>query len=181
MREDTARTSIEIARRVLALHCVIVAAHGVSKEVITEWLQEERLWDALTPRELRFMSKQENPRKDFVRMTWFVESQVALLWAIEKLGHLPSLTTKCDTGPVVGAMPLMFNSTLPFIESASLRSLSVLHQEEEQLYDIRCHVNRPLRGGKAAPDKEVAFFRHYGLLWVVGYCGQSWDDITPDI
>ena len=42
---DTPRTAREIARRAIALHCTIAAAHGVSKEDLIEWLKDERLWD----------------------------------------------------------------------------------------------------------------------------------------
>jgi hypothetical protein len=94
---DTPRTAEQIARRAIALHCTIAAAHGVSRADISEWLQEEGLW--------------------------------------------------------------------------------------EELYDIRCELEKVLRNGKTSPqgfDKDVAFFRHYGLSWVVGYCGQAWDEITPD-
>jgi len=116
-------------------------------------------------------------------MTWFVEAQVALLWAIGKLDCLPPLTEKCDTGPVVDAMPGLFEPTEPFIESALLRSPEELEREEVQLYDIRCQLEKDARTGIASPEgynKYVAYYRHYGLSWVVGYCGQAWDDITPD-
>ncbi len=180
---DTPRTGNEISRRVIVLHCIIAAAHGVPKENITEWLQEEGLWDELTPREIKFMTQDENPDKEISWMTWLVEAQVALLWAIGKLDHLPPLSMKCDTGPVVEAMPGLFESTKPFIESAVLRGVEVLKLEEEKLYDIRCDLAQAIKKGKKAPggcDKDVAFFRHYGLSWVVGYCNQAWDEITPD-
>ena len=180
---DTPRTTEQIARRAIALHCTIAAAHGVSKADISEWLQEEGLWEELTPRELRFMIQEENPDREVWWMTWFAEAQVALLWAIQKIDVLPPLMAKCNTGPVVDAMPGLFESTIPFIESSSLRDPAELQSEEEELYDIRCELEKTLRNGKASPqgfDKDVAFFRHYGLSWVVGYCGQAWDEITPD-
>ncbi len=180
---DTPRTSEEIARRAIALHCIIAASHGVSKKDIIKWLQEERLWNELTPREVRFMTHDDNPDKEVSWMTWFVEAQVTLLWAIGKLNSLPSLTVKCDTALVVGAIPGLFESTTPFIESATLRSAVELDREEEELYDIRCQIEQAIKIGKAVSggyDKDVAFFRHYGLSWVVGYCGQAWDEVTPD-
>jgi hypothetical protein len=180
---DTPRTSEEVARRAIVLQCTIAAAHGVSREDISEWLRKENLWGHLTPRELHFMTNESHPKEEIFRMTWFVEAQVSLLWAIRKLDRLPPLTAKCDTGPVVGAMPGLFESTVPFIESAGLRDTAELRREEEQLYSIRCDIDQARRLGKPPPngyDFHVSFFRHYGLLWVVGYCGQEWDEITPD-
>lgn len=180
---DTPRTGEEIACRAIALHCVIAAAHGVSRDDITEWLREEELWDILTPREIRFMTTTNVSHKEISWMTWLVEAQVALLWAIEKFDRLPPLTAKCDTGTVIKVMPGLFTPTSPFIESASLRGLDELQREEEQLYDIRCEIAQAVRRGEPIPqdyDKDVAFFRHYGLSWIVGYCGQKWDEVTPD-
>lgn len=180
---DKPRTAQEIARRVIVLHCVIAAAHGVAKDDITEWLKEEQLWNELTPRELAFMTRDEHPRQEVIWMTWFVEAQVALLWSIEKLNELPPPTKKCDTGLVVAAMPDLFETTAPFIESAVLRSAAEIEREEETIYDIHCRVNQAIRKGEEIPegyDKDVVFFRHYGLSWVMAYCGQSWDEVTPD-
>ena len=180
---DTPRTAREIARRSIALHCAIAAAHGVSKDDITEWLKEEQLWNEVTPREMTFISEDLNDDKEIVWMTWLVEAQVALLWSIGKLDELPPASAKCDTGIVVGAMPGLFEPTAPFIASATLRSAKDIEREEEIIYDVHCRVDQAVRKGKRIPrgyDKDVVFFRHYGLSWVSGYCGQSWDEVTPD-
>lgn len=180
---DTPRTAKEIARRAIALHCVIAAAHGVSKDDIREWLEEEDLWNDLTPRELRFFAEEENTRDEIIWMTWMVEAQVALLWAIGKLNSLPPVTDKCDTGPVVAAMPGLFDPTAPFIESAVLRNRDEIENAEGRIYDIHVDVVQANRKGELIPegyDESVVFFRHYGLCWVSGYCGQDWDDVTPD-
>ena len=180
---DTPRTADQIARRVIALHCTIAAAHGVSRDDITDWLKEEQLRDELSQRELNFIANDENPRKEVIWMTWMVEAQVALLWSIGKMDALPEATGKCDTGLVIAAMPGLFESTSPFIESAVLRSRDEILREEASIYNIHCSVDQARRQGKETADgydKDVVFFRHYGLCWVRGYCGQSWDQVTPD-
>ncbi|WP_425395928.1 DUF4272 domain-containing protein [Aeoliella sp.] len=180
---DTPRTAEEIARRAIALHCTIAAAHGVSKDDLTQWLKEKQLWEELTPRELAFFSQAPDSPQEVVWMTWLVEAQVALLWSIAKLDALPEPTGKCDTGLVVAAMPGLFKSTHQFIESAVLRSREEIEQEEANVYDIHCRVDQATRNGQKIPggyEKSVVFFRHYGLSWVRGYCGQSWDEVTPD-
>lgn len=182
-RLDMPRTSEEIARRAIALHCTIAAAHGVSKDDITEWLKAEALWNELTPRESTFFRKSPNPRKEVNWMTWMVEAQVALLWSIGKLDALPQPTGKCDSGLVIAAVPGLFAPTSPFIASAALRSRAKINREEAKIYDIHCRVDHAKRKGAEIPggyDKDTVFFRHYGLCWVRGYCGQLWDEITPD-
>lgn len=180
---DTPRTATEIARRVIALHCTIAAAHGVFKSDLTEWLQEEHLWNELTPRELTFFSKKKNPRKEVIWMTWLVEAQVALLWSIGKLAELSPLTGKCNVGQVIAAVPAMFEPTSAFIKSAVRRSREKIKREEANIYDIHCNVDQAKRKRVPIPngyDESVVFFRHYGLAWVTGYVGQSWDEVTPD-
>ena len=180
---DTPRTAREIARRAIALHCTIAAAHGVSKEDLIEWLKDERLWDELTPRELTFFKQDQNSKKEVIWMTWLVEAQVAVLWSIGKMNALPQPMAKCDTGFVIAAMPDLGESTSPFIESAVLRSREEIKREEAIIYDIHCRVDQATRKGNEIPegyDKDVVFFRHYGLCWVRGYCGQAWDEVTPD-
>lgn len=117
------------------------------------------------------------------RMSWFVESQFVLLWSIKKLNELPPPTKQCDTGLVIAAMPNLFETTAPFIEPAVLRSAEEIEREEENIYDIHCQVNQAIRNGEKlleGYDKNVVSFRHYGFSWVQGYCGQSWDEVTPD-
>ena len=180
---DTPRTAEEIARRAIVLYCAIAAAHGVSKDDLVEWLKEERLWDELTPRELTFFAEKRNPGKEVTWMTWLVEAQVALLWSIGKLDALPQPTGKCNTASVIAAMPGFFEPTSHFIESAVLRDRQQIEREEAGIYDIHCRVDQATRKGKAIPDgydRDVVFFRHYGLSWVRGYCGQPWDEVTPD-
>ncbi len=181
---DKPRTAHKIARRAIALHCAIAAAHGVSKQDINEWLLEEQLWNELTPHELIFMAQDEHPANEVMRMTWLVEAQVVLLWSIRRLNELPPPTGQCDTGLVVAAMPALFETTSPFIETAVLRSTKEIERAEETIYDIRCRVGQAICEGGEIPngyDKDVLFFRHYSLSWVTGYCGQSWDKVTPDI
>ena len=181
---DTPRAAEEIARRTIALHCTIAAAHEVSRDDLTDWLKEEGLWNELTPRESTFFAQDRHSRKEVIWMTWMVEAEFALLWSIGKLDSLPPPTAKCDTGLVMASMPALFESTSPFIESAVLHSREEIEQEEANIYDIHCRVGQAMRQGKETAegyDKDVVFFRHYGLYWVRGSCGQSWDQVTPDI
>jgi hypothetical protein len=175
------RTASEVAKRSLALYATISAAHGVSRSDLSEWLKSEGLWSELTPREIEFITNPSPPEKERIWMTWFAEALFTLLWSIGKIQQLPPPTSKCDTDLIIAAVPL-WESTKDFIESAVLKQLAV-DDEAEAIYNINWQIRNALRMGEPIPngyDQDVAFFRHYALNWIIGYCEQSWDEITPD-
>jgi hypothetical protein len=180
---DKLRTAKEVAQRTIALHCAIAAAHGVSKANITEWLKEQNLWSALSPREMSFIESESNDEKSIIRMTWKVEALVPLLWAIKKLDRMNDMTTVSNTGPLVGAIPALFSDTGGYISSASLRKEKETRDEYERIYDSHCEVRSAMRHGSPAYrgiNPHVIFERHYGFNWLIGYLGQAWDVVTPD-
>ena len=181
MDGDTLRTADEVARRSLALYSAVAAAHGVSRYDLAEWLKREGLWGELSPYELRFLTDPQAVEKERMRMTWFAEALYILLWSIGKIKDLPP-PSKCDTDLIINAMPL-WGATAGFIQSAALKTAEV-RNTAEAIYDIRVDIRKAqrLRGPLlSGHDPDVAFFRHYALNWLIGYCGQSWDEITPDI
>jgi len=182
MDTDILRASDEVARRSLALYAVVAAAHGLPTSNLVSWLKDEELWSELTPRELRFLSQTEPPEKEIVWMSWLAEAEYTLLWSIGKIENLPLPRHKCDTELIVNAIPL-WQPTGAFIGSATLKEAEV-RNEVQKIYDIRVEIGKARKAGAPQPDgydKDVAFFRHYALNWIIGYCGQSWDEITPDI
>jgi len=181
MDTDTLRTASEVARRSLALYAAVAAAHGVPRDDLVEWLKEEGLWAEITPRELRFLTQTQAPEKEQIWMTWFAEAEFVLLWSIGKVQTLPPPTSRCDTDQIIAAIPL-WDSTVSFFQSAALREKQV-EEEAEKAYDINVEIRKAIRQGAPIPngyDKDVVFFRHYALNWITGYCGQAWDEITPD-
>lgn len=178
---DTPRSAIEIAKRAIALHCVIAASHEVSKTDIAGWLKSENLYGELSPWERRFVEAEENTRRDIIQATWRVEGQVALLWSIQKIDQMDALTGPCNTTPLIDAMPDLFSSTSAFIESATLRSKEEIGEEYERIYDIHWRVrNAKNKGLPIEYNSGVVQERHYAMNWVTGYCGQEWDKITTD-
>jgi len=178
---DIPRTAVEIAKRAIALHCVIAASHEVSRTAMSEWLKSENLYDELSPWERKFMETETNTRRDIIQASWRTEGQVALLWAIQKIDHMDPLTAQCNTTPLVDAMPELFSSTSDFIESASLRNKEEIEEEYERIYDIHWKVrNAKSTGVPIEYDSGVVQERHYAMNWITGYCGQAWDEITTD-
>lgn len=143
----------------------------------------EHLYEQLSPWERKFMETGESSARDITQATWRVEAQVALLWAIGKIDKMDDLTDKCNTRPLVDAIPELFSSTTSFIETATLRSEEEIEQEYERVYDIHCEFRSAKRKGVATTIKYeggVVQERHYAMNWITGYCGQDWDEISTD-
>ena len=180
---DTPRTALEIAHRAIINHCVIARGHGVSKDDLCEWLEDEKLWDFASPKEQKLLRAAKPSKKDLTAAAWRTEAQVALLWAISKIDDLGSLSHLCATGPLVQAMPELFSSTAPFIKKAKLRNQSVIQAEYDKVYEAHEETRDAVKRGVAIPnavDRWVIQERHYAFNWITGYCGQGWDEISTD-
>lgn len=91
------------------------------------------------------------------------------------------------------------DSVAEFISTARLRSESEIYDANEEIYHIHWRVrdaqfrHEPTPPGKLprmpvedmqppaeSYDSGVVQERHYGLNWLIGYCGQDWDEVTTD-
>src|SRR5262249_44301763 len=96
-------------------------------------------------------------------------------------------------------LPSLRDSVGEFVSRARLRSDEEIRAANEEIYQIHWRVrdfqlrHQPTPPGKLPrraqkdidPPAEsynpgVVRERHYGLNWLIGYCGQDWDDITTD-
>lgn len=180
---DVPQTASDIARRALINQCVIAAGHGVPKSRLRNWLKQEGLWLHASPKEKGFLNIAKSSQRDIFSATWRAEAQVALLWSINKLKSLGTLAETCESGPLVDAIPDLGESTERFIATAKLRPRKKINQEYEVIYDAHCRLRDARRRGVEPPEAinaDVIQERHYAFNWIMGYCGQSWDDITTD-
>lgn len=161
---------------------IISCAYGESKEDVSDWLKKENLWNELTPFEREFLEN-ESPTKTNEEFTWKIEALVPLLWAINKINKIPGINKQCDTEPLKSAVIWPPNSTKEYISSSELRDEEEMYNEYEKVYQAHWKVRDAKLNKKAIPkkyDPEVVYERHYGFNWVIGYMGQTWDDITTD-
>ena len=98
-------------------------------------------------------------------------------------------------------MPPLLDSAVEFISSAKLRADGEIYDANEEIYHIHWRVrdaqfrDEPTPPGKLPRmpiaecdppvecydyDSGVVEEHHYALNWLIGYCGQDWDDITTD-
>jgi hypothetical protein len=180
--QDEPRTAEEVAVRALALSSAIACAKGASKDEHIRWLQSEGLWNQLSPKERAFLTKPVTERQR-VNMTWRLEGLVVLFWSIGKLDDLPTLAKQCDTGPLIKATVFPPNPTLRFVKSARLRPLEEIEDEREKVYQAHWKIRDAELNKRRSPrglDPGVVIERHHAFNWIVGYMGQSWDDVTTD-
>ena len=180
---DIPRTTEEIARRALALHCVIAASHGIDRSDLVDWLKAEHLWGAASPIEQQFLLNDSATQSDVINTTWRVEAQVALLWSVGKISDLGTLAEQCNTAPIVDAIPELGTSTESFMNSAELRDSELISEEYEKIYDAHCTARGAVHRNSPVPDDinlEIVHQRHYAFNWLTGYCGQEWDEISTD-
>jgi hypothetical protein len=180
--EDIPKTATEIAKRALVLSAVITTAYGAPSSQVMDWLEQEGLINELTPEERKFVSG-EGTEKDRINFSWKVEALTPLLWAIQKIDHFPSFTDQVDTSLLKQAVVFPPAPTKQFIESSKLRDESEISEVYETVYQAHWQVRDAQINGKEIPDSllsGVVMERHYGFNWLIGYCGQAWDEITTD-
>jgi hypothetical protein len=196
---DQIRSADEVVRRCLVLHAVLAVGHEVPREQVVSWLRRDGLWDSVSPEESQFLLSEFPTPQQRINATWRAEALFPLLWSLGLIPELPSPQQLCDLQLIQRVLPPFFEPVADFISSARLRADSEIHAANEEVYQIHWRVrDAQLRGqptppGKLArmsvPDCEppvesyhsgVVQERHHALNWLIGYCGQDWDDISTD-
>ncbi len=196
---DQIRSADAVARRCIVLHGVLAAGHGVPRDQIVTWLRAEGLWDAVSPDESAFLLSKSPTRQQRINATWRAEALFPLLWSLSLIPDLPSPQQICDVQLIQHVLPPLFEPVAELISSARLRSDSEIHAANEEIYQIHWRIrDAQLRGQPTPPGKlprmphddceppvesyhsGVVQERHHALNWLIGYCGQDWDDIATD-
>ncbi len=175
------RSAADIARRALALHCIVARSHGVDANDLNEWLVQESLADELTERESRFFSDVEASDSEVSWMSWMVEAQAILLLLLGRVDFDSLEGTPCPVGDVIAAMPDLMASTKSFIDTAKCWDFSKIEHLEQQIYDSRVQIKDNSQPSEKLPPKSIYFYRHYALAWILDENRPGWDDVTPDI
>lgn len=180
--EDVPRRAEEIARRALVLSAVITAVYGSPSEEVLDWMKNEGLKNEITSYELNFLNGR-TPEGARIALSWKLEALVVLLWCIKKIDRLPSMAKQCDTELLKKGIVFPPAKTVKFISTSQLRDQHEIDAEYENAYQAHWTVRDAKINNKTIPDNldpEVIYERHYAFNWVVGYMGQSWDEITTD-
>jgi hypothetical protein len=196
---DQIRSADEVARRCIVLYAVLGAGHEEPRDQLVEWLRRERLWEAVSPKEAEFLLCESPSEQDRINATWRAEALFPLLWALGLIAEMPSPQQLCDVQLIRSELPPLLSSVREFVSTARLRNEKEIYAANNEVYHIHWRVrDARLRGLPAPPgklprmphvdsdppvesyDSGVVWERHYALNWLIGYCGQDWDDITTD-
>ncbi|MDX1927732.1 MAG: DUF4272 domain-containing protein, partial [Pirellulaceae bacterium] len=82
------RNPAEVARRAIVLHCVAAVGCGVKAQPVIEWLENESLWETVSPPERAFLEARKPTNKQIHAARWRQESHWALLWSIGRVRSL---------------------------------------------------------------------------------------------
>ncbi len=182
--DDVVRSPQEVARRALAVFSVVGLALGAPRPEVLDWLRDENLSRELAPSERKFVEAPEPSEKERVHAVWMSERLVVLCWALRLIDELPEPDEQCDTGELQEILPPFADVEVSeFIDRARLRPDRELLDMAETLMNHHWEArNAQLKG--AAPkfpvDIEIIQERHHAANWLVGYCGDPWDEVTTD-
>jgi len=206
MPEDTqdeyveqTRAPDEVARRCIVLYAVLAAGHDEPRDELVAWLRREHLWEAVSPAESDFLLAESPTERQRIHATWRAEALLPLLWSLGLLSELPSPQELCEVQLIRSVLPPLLSPVGDFVSSSRLRSEAEVHAANEEIYQIHWRVrdaqfrSEPPQPGKlprmpvadceppaGSYDSGVVQERHYALNWLIGYCGQDWDDISTD-
>ncbi|WP_093308114.1 DUF4272 domain-containing protein [Variovorax sp. NFACC27] len=184
--DDVVRPLQDVLNRTLVLGAVVASAFGAPCEELMDWLAAMSLSDELTPNERAQMTGAASEQMA-INFSWQSERLVVLLWALHKIPALPFPTPGGKVAFIERLLPPYGDeSASEFCETARLRSDGELFAAAYELQDL--HVVARQRGFSHPDyrpkipelDAEVVQERHHAINWLVGYCGQSWDQVTTD-
>lgn len=178
------REAKEIAQRVVVLALInLVAFNEITSDIAKQYLTDYQLWEFATPKEKDFLEDPTEEKKSYE--TWKCEGIWTLLWAINKVGHLPFPSTLCNLGDIpAGNYPVRSDKDPnDFINSVTVTRSRAEIMDANDLYyrmDWAC-VDARLKSLQITElHPGVVFERHYALNWLVRYLDQEWDDVSCD-
>lgn len=180
--EDEFRSAAAVARRCLVLCSVVAASHDEDRTKILSWLKSEGLWDDTSPKERSFLQSKKPTNKQLINASWRVEALYLLLWALRLIPSLDVGKTPSEQFRLTELLPFM-GPTSEFINNSELRREDEIYELNEKIYEAHWAVRDARINSKSSPkdiDPGVIMERHYGINWLMGYCGQSWDNVTTD-
>jgi hypothetical protein len=180
--DDVPRTAEEISRRALILSAVIACTNGADRTATVEWFKSQKLWSDVSPEERAFLTGKPTAQCE-INMTWRIEALVPLLWVLLKIDAMPSLAHEFDSTEAVKTLVFPPAQITSFVTSATKRPDTEIWKEYRKVYDAHWRIRDAQHFGKALPtdvDPGVVRERHHAFNWAIGYCNQTWDEISTD-
>ena len=180
--EDEFRSAAAVARRCLVLCGMEAASYNEDRRTIVSWLKSEGLWKDASPQERSFLQSKKPTNRQLINASWRVEALYLLLWALRHIASIEVGKTPAEPPRLKGLLPFL-GPTSDFITNSELRPQVEIFDMNEKVYEAHWSVRNARVNSTPAPediDPGVIMERHYGINWLMGYCGQSWDDVSTD-
>lgn len=180
--EDEFRGATAVAKRCLVLCSVVAASHNEERTEIVAWLKGEGLWKEVSPKERAFLQSKKPTNKQLINASWRLEALYLLLWALRLIPSIEVGSTPAEPARLKVLLPFL-SQTSDFVTNSELRPEDEIYNMNEKVCQAHWSVRDAEINSKAIPegiDPGVVMERHYGINWLMGYCGQSWDEVTTD-
>lgn len=183
---DVVRSAEEIAVRTLALGAAVAISLDADREQTVAWLKATGISSSLTSREKKFVFALKPPEREFINFSWRAEALTVLLWALKKFEALPPANEQCSTAAIEDVLaPFNGQTVEEFVSTAARRGDEELLEmafELQNLHSLARSQALQARSTEDEPeiDREVIQERHHAINWIVGYCGQDWEEISTD-
>ena len=181
--ESYCRTASEVAVRTIILHSIVAVGSGIDRERVTEWLQDQNLWEQVSPRERALLQSPRRFKEDRSGAQWLQEAQWALLWAINRVKELGLPTKTCNSIKLVDEiMPVLGGDDIDqFITSVEFRPAAEISAENDRTSRLYYYAMQAADKDEMPEDLiySVLYNRYYAFRWLTGY--DSWDDVDMGI
>ena len=182
--ESYCRTASEVAIRTIILHSIVAAGAGIDRERIIGWLEDQSLWDNVSPRERAVLQSPMRFREDRSGAQWLQEAQWALLWTIQRVKSLGLPTKTCDSVKLVDEiMPVLGGDDIDrFIASAEFRPATEICAENDRISRLYYYTRQAVDNEEEMPEDliySVLYHRYYVFRWLIS--NDPWDDVDMSI
>jgi Domain of unknown function (DUF4272) len=187
---------VEVARRTMILWAVALRAEGVPKAETLEIIEQQNLWNSVSPSERAFLENENPSPEECQSLVWRYESIWVLMWALGHIEHLDWPSGMCDVVKLAGLLSPNEDET-EFISSARLRPAAEILDAQDLIMRIHWAIRDAyLNQGGMLPvgldwsqdddwvpvslsaEVGVVEQRHYTLNWLVNFLKpENWDEV----
>lgn len=175
----TARNAQEIAQRILILSYLNCVATDTSlQETVISFLKQKSLWQHVTENEKQWFHQTQLTDEEITTIQWRGESIWALLWTINRVGHLDLPATEVDMNDLFERIPAFMGDTSAFIKEATIRPLSEILDQSDLLFRLNWAMRQAQLDGSEEPplNSAIAYERYFALNWVT-FMRPQWEEI----
>jgi len=178
---------------ILVSLCYIVEMPD-KKEVLINWLKEEKIWNKVSPNELEFLNSSNSSEDQLISISWKIESAYILAWALNLIENPIEINQSNDeiVDAIFNVIPDLGSNTSSFLDNLNFKDKSeIIIEIVKNEYVTSYYRDKMLFGNVewwiqqnnfnldkiAQINVLTSFERHYALNWLRKYNGiENWDE-----